>query len=78
MSALLVRWTEKLTGGPQAGRSNPPPPLAKVMGVGRQQQQGEKDRVRESVREREEERGREWRVGEGRAGRREWIESGMV
>ena len=37
MTALLARWTEKLAGGPQAGRSDPP--LARVMEVGRQQQQ---------------------------------------
>ena len=37
MTALLARWTEKLAGGPQAGTSDPPP-LARVMGVGRQQQ----------------------------------------
>ena len=37
MTALLARWTEKLAGGPQAGTSDSPPPLAKVMGVGRQQ-----------------------------------------
>ena len=38
MIALLARWTEKLAGGPQAGTSDSPP-LARVMGVGRQQQQ---------------------------------------
>ena len=39
MTALLARWTEKLAGGPQAGTSDsPPPPLTRVMGVGRQQQ----------------------------------------
>ena len=37
MTALLARWTEKLAGGPQAGTSDSPPPLARVMGVGRQQ-----------------------------------------
>ena len=37
MTALLARWTEKLAGGPQAGTSDSPP-LARVMGVGRQQQ----------------------------------------
>ena len=38
--ALLARWTEKLAGGPEAGRlDSPPPPLAMVMGVGRKQQQ---------------------------------------
>ena len=37
VSALLARWTEKLAGGTQAGRSDSPPPLARVMGVGRQQ-----------------------------------------
>ena len=38
LTALLARWTEKLAGGPQAGTSDsPPPPLARVMGVGRQQ-----------------------------------------
>ena len=36
--ALLARWTEKLAGGPQAGTSDSTP-LARVMGVGRQQQQ---------------------------------------
>ena len=37
VTALLVRWTEKLFGGPLAGTSDPPPPpLARVMGVGRQ------------------------------------------
>ena len=36
---MLVRWTEKLASGPQTGTSDsPPPPLARVMGVGRQQQ----------------------------------------
>ena len=35
MTALLARWTEKLAGGPQAGTSDSPP-LARVMGVGRQ------------------------------------------
>ena len=35
VTAMLARWTEKLAGGPQAGRSSSP--LAKVMGVGRQQ-----------------------------------------
>ena len=35
VTALLSRWTEKLPGGPQAGWT----PLAKVMGVGRQQQE---------------------------------------
>ena len=38
VTALLARWTEKLAGGPQAGTSDSPP-LARVMGVGRQQQQ---------------------------------------
>ena len=38
LSVLLARWTEKLAGGPEAGRSDSPPPLARVMGVGRQQQ----------------------------------------
>ena len=37
MSALLARWAEKLAGGPQVGRWDSP--LAKVTGVGRQQQQ---------------------------------------
>ena len=37
VTALLARWTEKLAGGPQAGTSDSPP-LARVMGVGRQQQ----------------------------------------
>ena len=36
MTALLARWTEKLASGPQAGTSDSPP-LARVMGVGRQQ-----------------------------------------
>ena len=36
VTAMPVRWTEKLVGVPQAGRS-PPPPLARVKGVGRQQ-----------------------------------------
>ena len=34
--ALVARWMEKLAGGPQTGTSDSPPPLAKVMGVGRQ------------------------------------------
>ena len=38
MTALLARWTEKLAGGPQAGTSDSPP-LARAMGVGRQQQE---------------------------------------
>ena len=38
VTARQARWTEKLAGGPQAGTSDPPP-LARVMGVGRQQQQ---------------------------------------
>ena len=38
VTALLARWTEKLAGGPQAGKSYSPP-LARIMGVGRQQQQ---------------------------------------
>ena len=40
VTALLARWTGELAGGPQAGTSDspPPPPLAWVMGVGRQQQ----------------------------------------
>ena len=37
VTALLARWTEKLAGGPQAGTSDSPP-LARAMGVGRQQQ----------------------------------------
>ena len=37
MTALLARWTEKLAGGPQGGTSDSPP-LARVMGVDRQQQ----------------------------------------
>ena len=37
VTALLARWTEKLAGGPQAGTSDSPP-LARGMGVGRQQQ----------------------------------------
>ena len=36
VTVLLARWTEKLAGGPQAGTSDSPP-LARVMGVGRQQ-----------------------------------------
>ena len=36
VTALLARWTEKLAGGPQGGTSDSPP-LARVMGVGRQQ-----------------------------------------
>ena len=36
VTSMLARWTEKLAGGPQAGRSDSP--LARVMGVGRQQQ----------------------------------------
>ena len=39
VTALLARWSENPAGGPQAGISDSPPPLAKVMGVGRQQQQ---------------------------------------
>ena len=39
MTALLARWTEGLAGGPQAERLGPP--LAMVMGVGRQQQHPE-------------------------------------
>ena len=38
VTALLARWTERLAGGPQAGTSDSPP-LARVMGVGSQQQQ---------------------------------------
>ena len=39
VTAWLAKWTEKLAGGLQTGRSNRPPlPLARVMGVGRQQQ----------------------------------------
>ena len=34
---------EKLAGGLQAGTSDSPPPLARVMGVGRQQQENIKD-----------------------------------
>ena len=37
VTVLLARWTEKLASGPQAGTSDSPPPLARVMGVGRQQ-----------------------------------------
>ena len=33
----MARWTEKLAGGPQAIRSEPPPPLARMVEVGRQQ-----------------------------------------
>ena len=36
VTAMLARWTEKLVGGPQTGTSDSPP-LARVMGVGRQQ-----------------------------------------
>ena len=39
VTGLLGRWTEKLAGEPQAGRSDSPP-LARVKGVGRQQQHG--------------------------------------
>ena len=35
VTELLARWKEKLAGGPQAGRSDPP--LAIVKGVARQQ-----------------------------------------
>ena len=38
VTALLAGWTEKLAGGLQVERSDSPP-LARVMGVGRQQQQ---------------------------------------
>ena len=38
VTAQLARWTEKLAGGSQAGNIALPP-LARVMGVGRQQQQ---------------------------------------
>ena len=38
VTALLARWTENLAGGPQTGTSDSPI-LARVMGVGRQQQQ---------------------------------------
>ena len=38
VTALLARWTEKLAGGPQSGNIGLPP-LARIMGVGRQQQQ---------------------------------------
>ena len=38
VTAMLARWTEKLAGGPQAGTADSPP-LARVMGVGKQQQQ---------------------------------------
>ena len=41
VTALLAKWTDKLAGGPQAGRLDSPPPLARVMGVGRQQQEEE-------------------------------------
>ena len=37
VTSLLARWTEKLADVPQAGTSDPPPPLTRVMGVGRQQ-----------------------------------------
>ena len=37
VTALLTRWTEKLTGEPQAGTTDSPL-LARVMGMGRQQQ----------------------------------------
>ena len=39
VTALVAKWTEKLAGGLQAGISDPPPPLARVVGVGRQQQE---------------------------------------
>ena len=39
VTALLARWTEKLAGGPQAGTSYSPP-LARVMGMGRQHTTG--------------------------------------
>ena len=38
VTAMLSRWTEKLDGGSQAGTADSPP-LARVMGVDRQQQQ---------------------------------------
>ena len=38
VTALLTRWPEMRAGVPQAGTSYPPPPLAIVMGVDRQQQ----------------------------------------
>ena len=37
VSELLARWTENLADGPQAGRLDSLPPLARVMGVSRQQ-----------------------------------------
>ena len=36
VTALLARWTEKLAGGPQAGRSDPPLSHARAIGVGKQ------------------------------------------
>ena len=39
VTALLARWAEKLVGGPQSGRSATTTRLARVKGVGRQQQQ---------------------------------------
>ena len=39
VTTLLARWTEKQAGGPQAGRSESPPPLTRVIEVGRKQQQ---------------------------------------
>ena len=34
VTALLARWTAKLAGGPQAGTSDPPPPISKGHGSG--------------------------------------------
>ena len=39
VTPLLARWTEKLAGGPQVGRSDSPLPLAMVIDVDIQQQQ---------------------------------------
>ena len=40
VTALLARWKERLSGRPQAGSSDSPPhQLARINGVGRQQQQ---------------------------------------
>ena len=36
---MLAKWTEKLAGGPQAGRSYFPTSIAKVKGMGRHQQE---------------------------------------
>ena len=39
VSTLLAIWTEKLAGGPQLERLDPPPPLARVRGLSGQHQQ---------------------------------------